>query len=107
MSEATGGSVFEAADVTSGENYWTLGVWPTLDAALSDLCAVNDPAKLGSDYGEHEGSCVVEIRERALGFGGIGKVVAEVSWQEDYDEEADEYRWALISVINYTDRRPH
>jgi len=87
-------SVFEALDVT-GDEYRTLGLWPTLDAALAELEDCDDPAELDS-YESHdlEDVCVVEVCERRWGWGDIGTKRAAVLWRREYrDDDDDEGTW--------------
>ena len=92
------GSVFEAADATNEEQYWTLGLWLTLADALAAL-RVDDPTDVGChDADELDEYRLIEIRERKIGWCGSGKVVAKMEWKATYDEAADEYKWARIET---------
>lgn len=87
-------SVFEAVDATSGEQYWTLGIWPTLEAALEALESCKEPSDFGcDDHDDYDDVCVVEVRERAIGWSGVGKKRATLTWRSSYDEAADLWRW--------------
>lgn len=93
-SMSTGNSVFEAVDATSDEQYWTLGIWPTLEAALAAFAGCQEPGDFGcDDHDDYDDVCVVEIRERAIGWSGVGKKRATLTWTSKYDEAADEYKW--------------
>jgi hypothetical protein len=86
--------VFEAVDVTSDETYWTLGIWPTLEAAMAALDTCQEPSDFGCDeHEEYNGVCVVEIRERKIGWSGVGKTCSRTSWHLDYDEDSDTQKW--------------
>lgn len=86
--------LFEAADATNEEAYYTLGIWSTLEEAVTAISGCCDPCQLGSD-GEHEEYCYVEIREREMGWSGLGKVVWKITWRAKYTEESDEYTWEV------------
>lgn len=90
---ASGCSVFEVVDSTDDENYFTLGIFISLAEAMREVETCVEPDDLGGDHGDHEEYCVVEIRERKIGWGGIGRKVAEYEWKSTYDEAADEYGW--------------
>ena len=90
---APGCSVFEVVDSTDDENYFTLGVFLSLSDAVREVETCDEPDDLGGDHGDHEEYCVVEIRERKIGWGGIGRKAAEYRWESKYDETADEYGW--------------
>jgi len=91
---ATFCSVFEVVDATDDENYFTLGVFLSLADAMREVETCAAPDDLGGDHGDHEEYCVVEIRERMIGWVGIGRVVARYEWNTTpYDEAADEYGW--------------
>ena len=87
-------ALFEAADATNDEAYYTLGIWPTLAEAIAEISGCSDPGQLGSD-GEHEEYCYVEIRQRKMGWSGIGKVVWKITWRAKYTDESDEYTWEV------------
>ena len=103
---ATAGSVFEAVDASGDEQYYTCGIWLTLEAAMKAF------HKLGDDYpGEDiaEGVKIIEIRERKIGelnWSENGKVVAKFVWRKDYLEADDSYEWRLTETPNVPDQRP-
>ena len=90
MAEQT--HIYEAADVTNDEVYWTLGVWLTLEDALADIDKCKVPSD-ASDQEEHEyyEHCKIEIRERVIGWPSNdgGKVVAVRQWYLTYDDEGE------------------
>lgn len=88
------GSVFEIVDSTSDEQYWTLGMFPTLDDALAALDGCT-PEDMPGDHDEYEGVCRVEVREHKYGWGGTGKCVHAREWTSEYNETADEYEWRI------------
>jgi len=98
-------SMFEAVDATGDEQYWTLGWWPTLDEALAELEKCADPAELDTwGYHEPDDICVVEIRERKMGWGDQGVKRATVTWRREYrDDDADEGVWRRGTVKEATD----
>jgi len=93
-------SVFEAVDAT-GDEYWTLGLWPTLDAALDELEQCGEPAELGScGYNDGDEICIVKIRERKWGWSDQGVKRATVTWRREYrdDDDDDEGTWTRKTV---------
>ena len=101
------GSVFEAVDASSDEQYYTCGIWPTLEAAISAF------KKLGDNYpGEDiaDGVKIIEIRERKIGeldWAETGKVVAKFVWRKEYREADDSYEWRLTETPNSKLTRAH
>lgn len=94
------GTVFEVVDTTSEESYYTMGIWPTLEAAVERLRA------LGPDMpGEHDDDCcIVEIRERKLGvldWSETGKVRWTFKWEKIYPDEGDKF-WRVSDTPNTT-----
>ena len=93
------GSVFEAVDCTSEESYYTMGIWPSLEATIAVL------RKLGTDApGEHnEDYCVVEIRERKIGildWSETGKVRWKFAWEKTYESSDDGDGWRVKETPN-------
>jgi len=88
------GSVFEIVDNTNDEQYWTLGIFPTIGDAMAALddCSPDD---MPEDHYEYEGFCRVEIRERKYGWGGTGKSILTREWTSEYNEAADDYEWCI------------
>lgn len=93
------GSVFEAVDATSEESYYTMGIWPTLDAAVAALRACGTDAP-----GEHDDDgCVVEIRERKIGkldWSETGKMRWKFVWEKKYEASDDSYEWHVTETPN-------
>jgi hypothetical protein len=83
---------YEIVDTTDDENYFTLGVWPTLAAAVAALDECEEPNDLGSI---HEDCCKVEVRQREIGWSGIGKKVHGREWLQRYNESTHEYEWRV------------
>jgi len=93
-------SVFEAVDATNEEQYWPLGIWMTLQDALTAL-RVDDPKTIGcNDADDFEEYRLIEIRERKTGWCGAGTVVSKMEWRETYDEASDEFKWTRIETPN-------
>jgi hypothetical protein len=90
------GSVFEIVDSTSDEQYWTLGMFPTLADALAALADCT-PDDLPGDHDEYDGACRVEVREHKYGWGGTGKCVHAREWTSEYNEAEDEYEWRICT----------
>lgn len=99
-SPAAHGSVFEAVDASSDEQYYTCGIWLKLEAAINAF------KKLGENYpGEDiaDGVKIIEIRERKIGeldWSENGKTVAKFVWRKDYREADDSYEWRLTETPN-------
>ena len=84
-------SIFEAVDNTEDEMYFTIGVWPSLEDAIKFLENHEDPTDFLDQ--NHDEFCMVEIRERAMGFSGVGEKRATIEWEHTHIEEEDEYQW--------------
>lgn len=88
--------VFELVDVTDDEKYYSLGIWLTLEEATSALDACQCPDDLGSYYC-HDDYCMVQIRERKVGWcSPDGKPVCVREWAATYDEAKDEFSWHVL-----------
>jgi hypothetical protein len=98
-------NVYEAVDATSDEQYYTLGVWLDLATARAALDTVT-PDDMPGDHDDYEDVCRVEIRERKLGWGGVGVRVRVWEWRREYDEAADEYRWVNAEHEPPRERKP-
>lgn len=96
---APAGSVFEVVDVTSEESYYTMGVWPSLEAAVNALRAHGTDAP-----GEHDDDCcVVEVRERKIGvldWSETGRLRWKFVWEKKYDASDDGYEWRVNETQN-------
>ena len=86
--------VYEIVDTTSEENYWTLGIYLTLVDALGAL-GNKLPNKIPGDHDDYEDLCHIEIRERKIGWSGVGKQVWERTWVRKYEPNTDEYEWKI------------
>ena len=89
-------SIYEIIDCTSDENYWTLGLFLDVQSAIDAISACNDPNDLGGDHECYEEGVDVVIRERKIGWGGVGRTVYRVAYENEYDEKKDEYAWVRI-----------
>lgn len=93
------GSVFEAVDATSEESYYTMGIWLTLESAVSALRARGTNAP-----GEHDDDCcVVEVRERKVGvldWSETGKMRWKFMWEKKYEASDDSYEWHVTETPN-------
>ena len=87
------GVIFEAVDRTDEDMYFTVGLWPTLETAINAFDNVTDPDEFSNDVC-HEEYCIIEIRERKIGWSDTGIERAKLEWASKYDEENDEYIWA-------------
>lgn len=98
-------SVFEAVDASSDEQYCTVGIWLTLEAAIAAFRKLGDNEP-GEDIAD--GVKIVEIRERKIGeldWAETGKVVAKFVWRKDYREADDSYEWRITNVELCHDRK--
>lgn len=91
-------TLFEVVDATSDEHYWTLGYFPTQQAAIAALDACT-PDSLPGDRDEDADSLRIEIREHRWGWGSCGRAVVVREWTRDYDEPTDEYVWRLRAGV--------
>lgn len=92
-----GSVVFEVIDATNEENYWTLGIFATLEDAVSQLSKCT-PDDLPSERDCDDECCRVEVYEHKVGtWGGHGRKVYEHVWNGTWNEEADEMEWVLVS----------
>lgn len=94
------GAVFEAVDATNEEQYYTMGIWPSLEGAVAALRerGTNAPGEHGDDC------CVVEIRQRKVGildWSETGKMVWKFVWEKKYDGGDDTYEWRVSETPNH------
>ena len=98
-------SVFEAVDATSDEQYFTVGIWPTLKGALDVMEECGDEPP-GEDMDDE--SRIIEVRERKLGvidWSGTGKLVATLEWVKSYAEDSfNEWRRVKTPNADISDR---
>lgn len=90
-------SMFEVVDVTSEESYYTMGIWPTLESAVSALraCGTDAPGEHDDDY------CMAEVRERKteiLDWSETGKLRWKFVWEQKYDARDDSYEWRVTET---------
>ena len=65
-------------------------------ANLSELIAelkTKTPTSLDDFHNSDDGFYHVEIRERKIGWGDLGRRVYRCSWEERYIEHLDEFQW--------------
>ena len=84
-------SIFEAVDNTDDDMYFTVGLWTSLDDAIKSIEKFDAPTEFLDQ--DHDDFCIVEIRERAVGFSGVGIKRATIEWETKYNEAEDEYQW--------------
>ena len=87
--------VYETCDTTSDEQYFPLGIWPTLEEALAAF-DTEDADDINDISGHREDSLDVEIREREFGLSEHGKTIKKMQWRKTYDEAIDEYVWYKV-----------
>lgn len=89
-----GSVVFEAIDATNEENYWTLGMFATLEDAIEQLTKCT-PDDLPSDRDCDDECCRVEVYEHKVGqWGGHGRKVYEHVWNGKWNSEQAARRFA-------------
>ena len=81
--------VYEIVDATSDENYFTQGMWLTLDAAIAAIEKLDDPKDMDSCQYDDIEFARAEIRERDLGWSATGRVVYVREWSLIEHEDAD------------------
>lgn len=84
-------TIFEAVDCTNEEMYFPVGLWTKLEDAIKDIEDCQEPPDLTDQ--DHEESCIVEIRERDMGFSDVGIKRAIIEWEMKYNEAEDQYQW--------------
>lgn len=97
---ASAGSVFELVDCTDDEIYFPMGLFLSLEDALSKVKDRNEPPT-----DDPEEYVKMEVRERQTGklrWRDNGKTVATINWIQDYVESKDEWVWhkPTISLPN-------
>jgi hypothetical protein len=78
-------TLFEAVDETCDEMYWTVGVWLSIEDAIRNVSTGDCPPE--ADGACIEDSCNINIYERKIGFGNLGKHVATVNWVKSYHND--------------------
>jgi hypothetical protein len=86
-------AVYEIVDATDDEVYWPLGMFTSLESAKQALDKCSCPDDLSRNLYESDEFCRIEIRERNIGWGGVGKCVLVQEWVSKYNEGRDEYEW--------------
>ena len=87
------GSVFQVRDATDDERYYPLAMFPTLQEALNALDNYKEHPDRLCDYADEV--CTIEIWEIPFGFKSQ-KRVAEIVWNEVYDDEAEDCKWEIV-----------
>src|SRR5690606_27766956 len=94
-------SIFELVDTTSEENYYTMGLFWTLEEALTLASKGDEPPRMEIE----EELVLLEIRERLigkLGWSHTGEVRAKIRWEQKFswdEDEDDNGKW-YVSVSN-------
>ena len=90
-------AVFEAIDSTDDEIYYPIGIYASLDDAISELTKGEGEEGFtppgGDGAWDKEDIASVAIYERKIGGYGKGKKVWSRTWTQDYSEDLDEYPW--------------
>lgn len=92
--------IFEIADVSDEECFFTIGVFLTLEEAVAAIEAKAEPWQLCESAMFSGEYAAMEIRKKKLGVldpMNNGEVVWARKWVNKYDEETDEEEWAIIS----------
>ncbi len=91
--------IFEIADVTDEEAYYTIGTFLSLEEAVAAIEAKKEPwtlcesAMFAADYAS------MEIRKKKLAIldpMNNGEVVWARKWNNVYDEDSDDNDWRVI-----------
>ena len=88
-------SWFEVVDHTEEDIYYTLGNFPTLEDALKQLDGISDPNDLVGDHFDYEDYCCFRVYERKIGWQGMGAVVHERTWRQEFDDGEDAFKWIM------------
>lgn len=87
--------VYELVDTTDYETYYPVGVFLTMDDAVSAVESKAQPWNL-SDQAYDCDCATLEIRERKIGLHGPRyKTVKKWEWRADYTDESEE-RFELV-----------
>lgn len=86
--------VFDVIDVSDEDIFYPLGIFLSLEDAKKALKA-GPSDDWESESFQHTDICTVEVRTRPIGFGGLGRAVLTISWEQDYDEEKGEFSWSM------------
>ena len=89
-----GMKLYEAVDATSDEAYYAIGLFVSLDDAVSSIMADGAPWEWCETAMFDGDEAVIEIRERETGIDPLecGKLVWRRKWVRQYDEEADDFK---------------
>jgi len=85
--------VFDVIDVSDEDVFFPLGIFLSLKAAKEAL-KTGPSDEWESDSFRDSDICTVEVRKRPIGFGGIGRPLLTISWEQEYNEEKDEFFWS-------------
>lgn len=89
--------IYEAVDATNDEMYYPVGLWESLDDALTALDG-KGPEDLDDFDQSQYGSFTIEIRRRKIGYCGAGHAVRSISWRWS-DPESDDIEWIREDYI--------
>jgi len=84
--------LYELADRTDEEVYCPVGIYETLDEAIEEATSWEEeedgePPYGPDSWGPDASVRTLEIRQRPMGYGGIGKRVWTAHWTYCYDEK--------------------
>lgn len=86
--------IYEAVDQTNDEMFFPVGVFLTLNDAVSAIMEhAADPCQLDDADQSVGGYFTVNIHKRKLGVSGIGPCVNTFRWEKRYIEADDSYTW--------------
>jgi len=91
--------IFEIADVSDEECFFTIGVFLSLEDAVAAIEAKEEPWTLCEAAMFDGESASMEIRKKKLGILdplNNGDVVWSRKWVNQYEEESDENKWVIV-----------
>lgn len=92
--------VYELVDATDDEMYFGIGLFSSEAVAEAFVDERMDDPRFMTDC-DHDQYMKVELRRRPLDeWSSVGKTVRTWEWTQEYDERADEYKWATLEKTN-------
>jgi hypothetical protein len=103
---SVGEFIYEIVDTSDEECYFAIGVFLSLEEAVSAIEAKPQPWKLCESAMYSEDYACIEIRRRKVGIDPLnnGEVVWIREWRNVYDEDADDNDWRVVVMDGGDDR---
>jgi hypothetical protein len=95
--------MFEIADVSDEECFFTIGVFLSLEEAVAAIEAKKEPWQLCESAMFSGEYAAMEIRKKKLGILdplNNGDVIWRRQWRNEYDEDEDDNNWRIIGFPN-------